>query len=113
MGKLVAHLAKQGADFVGLNPIHALYPAMPESASPYSPSSRRWLNLIYLSVPQMPGLPAVSANSSAGAGTWVCPANLLNNGAKTGLITAGDATETTGAENLVSLVRLSIRAELA
>jgi 4-alpha-glucanotransferase len=32
-----------------------LYPAMPESASPYSPSSRRWLNLIYLSVPLLPG----------------------------------------------------------
>ena len=55
LGRLVAHLAKQGADFVGLNPIHALYPAMPESASPYSPSSRRWLNIIYLSVPQLPG----------------------------------------------------------
>lgn len=55
LGRLVNHLAKQGADFVGLNPIHALYPAMPESASPYSPSSRRWLNLIYLSVPLLPG----------------------------------------------------------
>ena len=52
---LIGHLAKQGADFVGLNPIHALYPAMPESASPYSPSSRRWLNIIYLAAPQMPG----------------------------------------------------------
>ena len=55
LNKLVTYLAKQGADFVGLNPIHALYPAMPESASPYSPSSRRWLNIIYLNVPQMPG----------------------------------------------------------
>lgn len=55
LGQLVNYLAAQGADFVGLNPIHALYPAMPESASPYSPSSRRWLNMIYLSVAQMPG----------------------------------------------------------
>ncbi len=55
LSKLVSYLGKQGADFVGLNPIHALYPAMPESASPYSPSSRRWLNIIYLSVSQMPG----------------------------------------------------------
>jgi 4-alpha-glucanotransferase len=52
---LLGHLTKQGADFVGLNPIHALYPAMPESASPYSPSSRRWLNIIYLAVPEMLG----------------------------------------------------------
>jgi len=55
LARLVQHLGAQGADFVGLNPIHALYPAMPESASPYSPSSRRWLNIIYLSVAQMPG----------------------------------------------------------
>ena len=55
LGRLVRYLAAQGADFVGLNPIHALYPAMPESASPYSPSSRRWLNIIYLSVPLLPG----------------------------------------------------------
>lgn len=55
LARLVNYLAAQGADFVGLNPIHALYPAMPESASPYSPSSRRWLNIIYLSVPLLPG----------------------------------------------------------
>ncbi|SEB02456.1 4-alpha-glucanotransferase [Alkalimonas amylolytica] len=53
--QLLQLLAGQGADFVGLNPIHALYPAMPEHASPYSPSSRRWLNCIYLDVTAMPG----------------------------------------------------------
>ena len=53
--QLLQLLAAQGADFVGLNPIHALYPAMPEHASPYSPSSRRWLNCIYLDVTAMPG----------------------------------------------------------
>lgn len=51
----VKYLADVGADFVGLNPIHALYPAMPESASPYSPSSRRWLNVSYIDVAAMPG----------------------------------------------------------
>ena len=51
----IRYLASVGADFVGLNPIHALYPAMPESASPYSPSSRRWLNIIYIDVTAMPG----------------------------------------------------------
>ncbi|NBI12734.1 4-alpha-glucanotransferase [[Haemophilus] felis] len=43
-------LAEKGGDFIGLNPIHALFPANPESASPYSPSSRLWLNIIYLDV---------------------------------------------------------------
>ena len=45
---LVEKLAKQGAQFVGLNPIHALYPANPNACSPYGPSSRRWLNLFIL-----------------------------------------------------------------
>ncbi|WP_299012929.1 4-alpha-glucanotransferase [uncultured Photobacterium sp.] len=48
--QLVADVAARGGDFVGLNPIHSLFPANPEGASPYSPSSRRWLNLMYIDV---------------------------------------------------------------
>lgn len=48
--QLVIDVAKAGGDFVGLNPIHSLFPANPEGASPYSPSSRRWLNLMYIDV---------------------------------------------------------------
>jgi len=51
---LIEQTADRGGDFVGLNPIHALYPALPESASPYSPSSRRWLNVIYIDVTSVP-----------------------------------------------------------
>lgn len=51
---LVEKVAAGGGDFVGLNPIHALYPNNPESASPYSPSSRRWLNVIYIDVEAVP-----------------------------------------------------------
>ncbi|HBC7420391.1 TPA: 4-alpha-glucanotransferase [Serratia marcescens] len=47
---MVEQVGERGGAFVGLNPIHALYPANPESASPYSPSSRRWLNLAYIDV---------------------------------------------------------------
>lgn len=52
--ELVEKIAAGGGDFVGLNPIHALYPNNPESASPYSPSSRRWLNIIYIDVEATP-----------------------------------------------------------
>lgn len=48
--QLVADIAARGGDFVGLNPIHSLFLANPEGASPYSPSSRRWLNLMYIDV---------------------------------------------------------------
>ena len=52
---LVEKLAKQGAQFVGLNPIHALYPANADACSPYGPSSRRWLNFIYIDVTTLDG----------------------------------------------------------
>jgi 4-alpha-glucanotransferase len=42
--------AAWGADFIGLNPIHQLYPANPQACSPYGPSSRRWLNYLYIDV---------------------------------------------------------------
>ncbi|MCL2895260.1 4-alpha-glucanotransferase [Brenneria tiliae] len=48
--RMLAAVAQRGGAFIGLNPIHALYPAVPENASPYSPSSRRWLNVIYIDV---------------------------------------------------------------
>jgi (1->4)-alpha-D-glucan 1-alpha-D-glucosylmutase len=42
--------AHQGASFIGLSPMHALFPHNPASASPYSPSSRKALNPIYVDV---------------------------------------------------------------
>ncbi|MDO6692387.1 4-alpha-glucanotransferase [Aliiglaciecola sp. 3_MG-2023] len=55
LAQLVESAAKNGAQFIGLNPIHALYPANPEACSPYGPSSRRWLNFIYLDVTAIDG----------------------------------------------------------
>ncbi|PWC16694.1 4-alpha-glucanotransferase [Brenneria roseae subsp. roseae] len=48
--QLVEQIARRGGVFVGLNPLHSLYPANPDAASPYSPSSRHWLNVIYIDV---------------------------------------------------------------
>lgn len=50
LANLVEQAAVQGADFIGLNPIHALYPSNPDACSPYGPSSRRWLNSLYIDV---------------------------------------------------------------
>ncbi|WGE32134.1 4-alpha-glucanotransferase [Actinobacillus genomosp. 2] len=46
----LTNIAAKGGDFIGLNPIHALFPSNPEGASPYSPSSRLWQNIIYIDV---------------------------------------------------------------
>lgn len=42
--------AESGAGIVGLNPLHALYPDNPAHCSPYSPSSRLFLNVLYIDV---------------------------------------------------------------
>lgn len=48
--RFIQHFAKSGGDFIGLNPIHSLFPANPDGASPYSPSSRSWMNIIYIDI---------------------------------------------------------------
>ncbi|MFN8615040.1 MAG: 4-alpha-glucanotransferase [Vampirovibrionales bacterium] len=47
-------LGQQGADLVGMNPMHALFPSRPKHISPYSPSSRRFLNTLYIDLPSVP-----------------------------------------------------------
>jgi 4-alpha-glucanotransferase len=45
-----------GADFLLLNPLHAALPGLPQEASPYFPSSRRFLNPLYLRLAEVPGV---------------------------------------------------------
>lgn len=52
--QVVEFAALAGADLVGLNPLHALFPHNPSHASPYSPSSRQFLNVLYLDVEALP-----------------------------------------------------------
>jgi (1->4)-alpha-D-glucan 1-alpha-D-glucosylmutase len=50
LAALVGIWAAKGADVVGVNPLHALFPHDPAHASPYSPSSRLFINILYLDV---------------------------------------------------------------
>ncbi|WP_298941238.1 4-alpha-glucanotransferase [uncultured Psychromonas sp.] len=52
--QLLIKTAENGGDFIGLNPIHALNPSQPQNASPYSPSSRKWLNILYTDITAVP-----------------------------------------------------------
>jgi 4-alpha-glucanotransferase len=51
---LIRWAASHGAGFVGVNPLHALEPADPDRSSPYSASSRHFLNVLYIAVPAIP-----------------------------------------------------------
>jgi 4-alpha-glucanotransferase len=64
LAMLIRWLAPRGAGFVGLNPLHALASADPQRASPYSASSRHFLNPLYISlraVPEFAGCAAACA----------------------------------------------------
>jgi 4-alpha-glucanotransferase len=53
LAQLTELAASAGADFVGVNPLHALFTAEPSRHSPYSPSSRRFLNPLYISIDRL------------------------------------------------------------
>jgi len=54
LASVVALWGSRGAAIVGVNPLHALFPHNPAHASPYSPSSRRFLNALYLDIEAVP-----------------------------------------------------------
>lgn len=59
--RLIDIVAATGGDFIGLNPLHALFPDAPTLISPYSPSHRGFLNVLYIDVEAAPGFAACEA----------------------------------------------------
>lgn len=55
MARLAEFAAKLGADFIGVSPLHALFMADPTRISPYSPSSRNFLNALLIAPDRIPG----------------------------------------------------------
>lgn len=57
--KIVKMMAGLKADFIGLNPLHAIPNTYPYGISPYSPISRLYKNFIYLDIE---GIPEITAS---------------------------------------------------
>jgi 4-alpha-glucanotransferase len=55
LARLGEFLAPLGADFLGVNPLHALFFSDPARTSPYSPSTRQHLNPLYIAIDQIDG----------------------------------------------------------
>lgn len=53
-------VASLGGDFIGLNPLHAPFLADAGRCSPYEPSSRLFLNPLYIAVDRVPGFTSYS-----------------------------------------------------
>lgn len=58
---LVDASAKRGVTAIGLNPLHPLYPDNPAHISPYSPTSRCFLNTLYIDVTSVSNFESCSA----------------------------------------------------
>ncbi|HTU83455.1 MAG TPA: 4-alpha-glucanotransferase [Candidatus Acidoferrales bacterium] len=56
LARLTQVAAGAGAEAVALNPLHELFPSNPYACSPYSPSSRLFLNGLYVDVERVPEL---------------------------------------------------------
>jgi 4-alpha-glucanotransferase len=56
-----------GASVVGLNPLHMLFVRDPERASPYQPSSRMFLNPLYVDIARVPEFKEATARKKLGA----------------------------------------------
>lgn len=67
LGQFVAFCDGLGAGAVGLNPLHALFPGRPANASPYGPSSRLFLDVLYIDVEDAPEF-AICAAAQARVG---------------------------------------------
>ncbi|HEX5452538.1 MAG TPA: 4-alpha-glucanotransferase [Stellaceae bacterium] len=55
LAQLGRDAGRLGAAALGINPLHALFAAEPRHCSPYSPSSRLWLDWLYIDVTAAPG----------------------------------------------------------
>jgi 4-alpha-glucanotransferase len=55
LARLAGAAGSNRAATLGINPLHALFAAEPLHCSPYSPSSRAWLDFLYIDVTAVPG----------------------------------------------------------
>ena len=70
--------ADHGADFVLINPLHAAEPVTPVEPSPYLPTTRRFVNPLYLRVQDVPEAAQLDATASARVAAFGAVAKALN-----------------------------------
>lgn len=69
--RLAELLGPLGADFLGINPVHALFLSDASRTSPYFPSSRQFLNPLYIALDRVEGAPCVRESAALCAGEHI------------------------------------------
>ncbi|MFT4069805.1 4-alpha-glucanotransferase [Paraburkholderia sp.] len=72
LAQLAQHGARRGAHALAISPTHAMFSAQPQRFSPYSPSSRLWLNVTHIDPAAVFGADAARAAlaSVQGGNAW-------------------------------------------
>ena len=76
--ELCCWAAREGADFVSINPIHAGSTVAPVENSPYLPRSRRYLSVLMLAVEDLPEYQSASAECRAAIDALAAPLKTRN-----------------------------------
>ncbi|CAH0295840.1 4-alpha-glucanotransferase [Arthrobacter sp. Bi83] len=79
LAELAALAGSRGADYVLVNPLHAADPVPPVEPSPYSPSTRRFFNPLYLRIESIPELAYLKPKKQAVVHGLMKQARKLNN----------------------------------
>lgn len=70
LAQMAAVAGSCGAAVLGINPLHARFAAEPLHFSPYSPSSRSWLDYLYIDPTEVAGFAADTAAQTLMNGEW-------------------------------------------
>lgn len=78
LGALAEAVAGLGADYLLINPVHAAQPVPPVEDSPYLPTSRRFVNPIYIAVEQVPEFGMLSEKERDVVDTLAAPLKAMD-----------------------------------
>jgi 4-alpha-glucanotransferase len=88
LAEIAAAAGSFGAAVLGISPLHARFAAEPLHYSPYSPSSRTWLDYLHIDATAAPGFAEDAAVRELVSGQWfgatrwaACSASLIDYGA--------------------------------
>ncbi|MDY5785116.1 4-alpha-glucanotransferase [Corynebacterium sp.] len=82
LARLAEVVAAEGADYLLINPVHAAQPVPPIEDSPYLPTTRRFVNPIYIAVEAVPEFARLDRPTAAEVAELTAPLKATNRSAE-------------------------------